>query len=151
LARNAAELITLSTTLQTDGIRLELLTGPLAGSYDPNGPGSMFFAVLAAAAELDRDHVREKTREGQLAAAAKGHRSGRPKAIDEDMLALARTLKDQGMPVPEIAQRLIITTGKNAGQHPSVASVYRALAEPDAVAEPKEADPCLGLTRRRTR
>ncbi|MET7991906.1 recombinase family protein [Amycolatopsis sp. NPDC005232] len=130
LARNTAELITLSAALQSADIRLELLTGPLAGVHDPNGPGSMLFAVLAAAAQLDRDHVREKTREGQQAAAAKGHRSGRPKVFDEDMLVLARRLRDQGVSVPDIAQRLTITNGKNAGQHPSLASVYRALAEP---------------------
>ncbi|MFE5110626.1 hypothetical protein [Streptomyces sp. NPDC056663] len=33
------------------------------------------------------------------------------------------------VPVPEIAKKLTIKTGKNAGQHPSVASIYRALAE----------------------
>ena len=41
----------------------------------------------------------------------------------------ARALKDKGVPVPEIAQKLTIKTGKNSGRHPSVASVYRALAE----------------------
>ncbi len=32
------------------------------------------------------------------------------------------------MPVPEIAARLVIPTGKNKGSHPSLAGVYRALA-----------------------
>ncbi|MFF4860992.1 hypothetical protein ACFY3J_04470 [Streptomyces sp. NPDC001231] len=40
LARNAAELMTLSATLQADGIQLELLSGPLQGVYDPNGAGA---------------------------------------------------------------------------------------------------------------
>jgi DNA invertase Pin-like site-specific DNA recombinase len=141
LARNTAELIALSAAVQAAGIRLEVLTGPLAGIHDPNGPGSMLFAVLAAAARLDRDYVREKTREGQQAAAAKGHRSGRPKVFDDDMLALARSLHDQGVPVPDIAQQLTIKTGKNAGRHPSVASVYRALAEPATVVEPAASHP----------
>jgi DNA invertase Pin-like site-specific DNA recombinase len=35
LARNAAELMTLSARLHADGIRLELLTGPLTSAYDP--------------------------------------------------------------------------------------------------------------------
>ncbi|MFD5553235.1 hypothetical protein ACFWIA_05270 [Streptomyces sp. NPDC127068] len=47
LARNAAELMTLSADLQAGGIQLELLTGPLTGIYDPDGIGAMFFAVLA--------------------------------------------------------------------------------------------------------
>jgi len=105
LARNAAELMTLSAGLQVGDIQLELLTGPLTGIYDPNGMGSMLFAVLAVAAQLDRDYIREKTLEGQQAAAGKGNTQ-----------------------VPEIAKKLVIRTGKNAGKHPSVASLYRALA-----------------------
>lgn len=132
LARNAAELMTLSNQLQASGIRLELLTGPLTGIYDPNGMGSMLFAVLAVAAQLDRDYIRDKTLEGQQTAAAKGNYGGRPKVIDEDMLTFALALKDKGVPVPEIAKKLTIKTGKNAGTSPSVASLYRALADAEA-------------------
>ena len=62
LARNAAELIALSATLQTRDVALELLTGPTPGIYDPHGMGSMLFAVLAVAAQLDRDCIREDPR-----------------------------------------------------------------------------------------
>jgi DNA invertase Pin-like site-specific DNA recombinase len=126
-ARDTTELMALSATLRADGITLELLTGPLAGRHLPD---SMFHAVLAAAADLDHDHIRAKTLAGQQEAALKGHHGGRPKVFDDDMLATARRLRDNGMPVPDIATELTITTGKNAGRHPSVASVYRALAEP---------------------
>ncbi|MFJ6438564.1 recombinase family protein [Streptomyces sp. NPDC091416] len=129
LARNAAELMTLSGQLQAAGVQLELLTGPLTGIHDPNGMGAMFFAVLAAAAQIERNYIREKTLEGQVSAASKGNHGGRPKVIDDDMLTFAQTLKDKGVPVPEIAKKLTIKTGKNKDQHPSVASVYRALAE----------------------
>ncbi|MFI6062461.1 recombinase family protein [Streptomyces sp. NPDC051286] len=134
LARNAAELMTLSGQLQAAGVQLELLTGPLTGIYDPNGMGAMFFAVLAVAAQLDRNYIREKTLEGQQAAAAKGNHGGRPKVIDDDSLLFARALRDRGVPVPEIAGNLTIKTGKNAGKHPSVASLYRALAEAEDAA-----------------
>lgn len=127
LARNAAELMTLAATLEASGIQLELLSGPLTGIYDPHGMGAMLFAVLAVAAQLDRNYIREKTLEGQQAAAAKGNHGGRPTVIDDDMLTFARALKDQGTPVPEIATKLTIKTGKNAGRQPSVASLYRAL------------------------
>ena len=128
LARNAAELMTLTGTLQTDGIQLELLTGPLTGIYDPTGMGAMLFAVLAVAAQLDRDYIRDKTLEGQREAAARGRHGGRPAVIDPDALLFARALRDGGTSVPDIARKLTIKTGKNAGQHPSVASVYRALS-----------------------
>jgi DNA invertase Pin-like site-specific DNA recombinase len=129
LARNAAELMALSATLQERGIGLELLTGALTGIYDPHGMGAMLFAVLAVGAELDRNYIREKTLEDQQAAAAKGNHGGRPKVIDDDMLIFTRALRDQGTPMPEIAKKLTIKTGKNTGGHPSVASLYRALAE----------------------
>lgn len=134
LARNAAELMTLSGQLQDAGVQLELLTGPLTGIYDPNGMGAMFFAVLAVAAQLDRNYIREKTLEGQQTAAAKGNHGGRPKVIDDDMLTFAVALKNKGVPVPDIAKKLTIKTGKNAGRHPSVASLYRALAEAEEAA-----------------
>lgn len=54
-----------------------------------------------------------------MAAATKGNHGGRPKVIDDDMLLFARALKDKGVPVPEIAKKLTIKTGKNTGQHPS--------------------------------
>jgi DNA invertase Pin-like site-specific DNA recombinase len=115
--------------LQAEGIQLELLTGPLTGVFDPNGMGAMLFAVLAVAAQLDRDYIRDKTLEGQQAAAAKGRHGGRPKVVDDDMLTFALALRAKGVPMPEIVGKLIIKAGKNAGRHPSAASVYRALAE----------------------
>ena len=126
--------MTLTAALQADGIQLELLTGPLTGIYDPDGLGSMLFAVLAVAAQRDRDYIRQKTLEGQRAAAAKGNHGGRPKVLDEDLIIFARALHGKGVPVPEIAAKLVIKTGKNAGRNPSVASVYRALADDTATA-----------------
>jgi DNA invertase Pin-like site-specific DNA recombinase len=132
LARSSADLMTLAAALEADGIRLQVLTGPLAGTWDPRGEGALLFAVLAAAAGLDRNHRREKSIEGQQAAAAQGRRGGRPRVFNEQMTAAALSMRDQGMGVPEIAARLVIPDGKNAGQHPSLASVYRALADADA-------------------
>ena len=55
------------------------------------------------------------------------------------MLTFAVALKDKGVPVPEIAKKLTIKTGKNVGKHPSVASLYRALAEAEEADAPDEA------------
>ena len=43
----------------------------------------------------------------------------------------SRLSRIERRPVPEIAGKLTIKTGKNAGKHPSVASLHRALAEAD--------------------
>jgi DNA invertase Pin-like site-specific DNA recombinase len=80
--------------------------------------GSMLFAVMAVAAQLDRNYIREKTMEGQAAAAAKGNHGGRPKVIDDDMLTFAIALKNKGNPVPQVAGKLVIKAGKNAKQAP---------------------------------
>ena len=140
LARSSAELMTLAAALEADGIRLEVLTGPLAGTWDPHGEGSLMFDVLAAAAGLDRNHRREKSVEGQQAAAVQGRRGGRPRVFDQEMTAAARALRDQGLSVPEIAASLTIPDGRNADQHPSLASVYRALADAEAGADTKEGE-----------
>jgi hypothetical protein len=108
----------------------------MTGIYDPGGVGSLLFAVLAVGIQLDRDYIREKTLEGQRSAAANGRHGGRPKVIDDDMLLFAKALRDNKVPMPEIAKKLTIKTGKNKGKHPSVASLYRAFADAGLDEEP---------------
>ncbi|WP_433359150.1 hypothetical protein [Streptosporangium sp. CA-115845] len=52
--------------------------------------------------------------------------------FDDDMIAY-------GVAVPDIACKLVIPAGKNKGRHPSVASVYRVLAE-EAAAAPADSE-----------
>ncbi|MFC6929741.1 recombinase family protein [Actinomadura yumaensis] len=47
------------------------------------------------------------------------------------LLTFALALRAKGVGVPEIAAKLKMSSGKNAGRPPSVASLYRALAEAD--------------------
>ncbi|WP_372408699.1 recombinase family protein [Streptomyces luteireticuli] len=117
LARNAAELMALSSALQADGIQLELLSGPLQGVYDPNGAGAIVFAVLAVAAEVEREGIREKTLEGLEAAALRGNHGGRPTVMDADKLAVAKARREKGESVTAIAKALGV----------SRATLYRAL------------------------
>lgn len=151
LARGTGELAAIADRLREYGVRLEIQAGPLSGVHDPAEPGTTFFAVLAAAAQLEQhrpaDHEQGKPTGGAEpqpegdagegprpeAAAGPGRaaRGGRPKVIDDAMLARARALREQGVPVAEIAGQLTVTTGRNAGRNPSVASLYRALAQSD--------------------
>ncbi|MGP3961024.1 recombinase family protein [Nonomuraea sp. 3N208] len=59
LGRDAAELTALADHLTAHGLVLEMLAGPLAGIYDPAGPGRMLFAFFAAMAETEREAIRE--------------------------------------------------------------------------------------------
>jgi hypothetical protein len=54
------------------------------------------------------------------------------------MLVFAVALKNKGVPVPDIAKKLVIKTGKNEGKRPSVALLYRALAEAEDTAVDEE-------------
>ncbi|MFE2733441.1 hypothetical protein [Streptomyces sp. NPDC059349] len=81
-------------------------------------------------------------------AARKGKHGGRPPVITDDMLHTVLRRKALGESVEQIQPDLIIPTGKRKGQNPSVASIYRALAEhektqayPEAV-ETAHADFC---------
>ncbi|CAL9337931.1 hypothetical protein SUDANB58_00205 [Streptomyces sp. enrichment culture] len=132
LGRGAAELLAIAEDLRHHDIQLELLTGPLQGVYDPSGHGAALFAFFAGMAESEREYIREKSLEGRASARERGRHGGRPKVVDDDMAAYARSLRANGVPVPGIARKLVITSGKNQGKRPSVATVYRILAEDEA-------------------
>lgn len=55
--------------------------------------------------------------------------SAESRSHDDDMLTFALALKDKGVPIPEIAKKLTVKAGKNAGKSPSVALLYRAFSE----------------------
>ncbi|WP_442759690.1 recombinase family protein [Streptomyces virginiae] len=129
LGRDAAELTALADHLTEHGLVLEMLAGPLPGIYDPTGPGKLLFGFFAAMAETERENIRESTLEGLETAARKGKYGGRPPVITDDMLHTVLRRKALGESVEQIQPDLIIPTGKRKGQHPSVASIYRALAE----------------------
>ncbi|QKV90468.1 recombinase family protein [Streptomyces sp. NA02950] len=129
LGRDAAELTALADHLTAHGLVLEMLAGPLPGIYDPTGPGKLLFAFFAAMAETERENIREATLEGLDTAARKGKHGGRPPVITDDMLHTVLRRRANGESVEQIQPDLIIPTGRRKGQNPSVASVYRALAE----------------------
>ena len=102
--------------------------GSTACPADPAACCSRFFAAMA---ETERENIRESTLEGLDAAARKGKHGGRPPVITDDMLHTVLRRRATGESVEQIQPDLIIPTGKRKGQNPSVASIYRALAEHD--------------------
>ncbi|NEB59734.1 recombinase family protein [Streptomyces sp. SID8111] len=131
LGRNMVELITCAQDLAERDHRLEILGGPLAGIYDPQGAGKVVFAVFAAMAEVEREFIHERTLIGLDTAAANGNHGGRPPAVDGDMLAVALRRRDANEPVTSIARRLGV--GRS--------TLYRTLAAYDeAIATGREPD-----------
>ncbi|MGW2770708.1 recombinase family protein [Streptomyces sp. NPDC001275] len=129
LGRDAAELTALADHLTAHGLVLEMLSEPLPGIYDPTGAAPLLFAFFAAMAETERENIRESTLEGLDTAARKGKHGGRPPVITDDTLHTVLRRRANGESIEQIQPDLIIPTGKRKGQNPSVASIYRALAE----------------------
>jgi DNA invertase Pin-like site-specific DNA recombinase len=68
----------------------------------------MLFMVAAMAAEMERDLIQERTRDGLRAAEAQGRRGGRPVVVTEDVLAVALARLGKGESVSAIAKHLEI-------------------------------------------
>jgi len=66
----------------------------------------MLFTVAAMAAEMERDLIRERTMDGLRAAQAQGRRGGRPAAVSDDVLVIARARRERGESVTVIARHL---------------------------------------------
>jgi DNA invertase Pin-like site-specific DNA recombinase len=123
------ELAMLAEELKASDVGLEFLTGELKGSHDPSG---IVFTVLAAMSGMEREYIRDRTLEGHESARKRGKTIGGASVADESMLSMALHLREQEMSLRDIAKRLVITTGKKKGQHPSPATVMRMLREYDA-------------------
>ncbi len=126
VARSMKELLVLlEDELHARDVNLDILTGICAGTHRPNSAsiaGKMLFMVAAMAAEMERDLIRERTRDGLSAAKAQGRTGGRPAGVDEDTLAIASARRARGESVSEIAAHLRI--GRS--------TLYRALRAHDA-------------------
>lgn len=78
-------------------------------SIDTNTPlGSAIFAILGAVAQLERDLIAERVRNGLANAKAKGIHIGRVKMRDSDLI---RKLRASGMTVRECARVANCSTG----------------------------------------
>jgi DNA invertase Pin-like site-specific DNA recombinase len=80
--------------------------------------GRLFFSIMGALAEFERDLIRERTQAGLASARARGRVGGRPSVMNAKKSEKARTLYDSRQhTVAEIAEMLNV----------SVATVYRHL------------------------
>ena len=75
------------------------------------------------------DYIREKTLEGPGHCRGEGEPRRTAEGHRRRLAHLRHRAQGQRRPGPQIAKKLTIKTGKNAGKSPSVASLYRALAE----------------------
>lgn len=116
LGRNAAEVMLTIRDLGERGIVLRSLR---EGIDTSNATGRMVAGVLASLAELELELGRERRAASRASRKARDLPIGRPKKLDDKKAALARRMRDNGEPVPTIAETLNV----------SRATLYRYLAE----------------------
>jgi DNA invertase Pin-like site-specific DNA recombinase len=119
-------------SLQDLGAKLEILSGPLVGAYDPRGMGKMFFALLAGFAELESEMMVERTNDGLAQAAAEGRRGGRRPVISKDMMRVALGRRADGESVTSIAKGLTYKTAGGQERAVSRRALYNAFKANDA-------------------
>ena len=104
LGRQAAELITLIDELEKRGIGFRALNSPM----DTTTPaGRAFMQIQAAFAEMERNVIRQRIREGIKAARARGRNGGRPRVMTAEKLRYAQHLMaDQARSISEICAEL---------------------------------------------
>ena len=109
LGRSLPHLIETIGALEARGVGFRSLTE----SIDTTTPGGrLIFHVFGALGQFERDLIRERTKAGLSAAAARGRKGGRKPVITADKLQRAREHIANGLNVREAAARLKV--GKTA-------------------------------------
>lgn len=98
LGRSRDHLIHLLGEFSRKGIHFKALD---LGVDSATPAGKLVLQIFAALAEYDRESLLEKTRAGQLLAAAKGKHIGRPSGVNAEQLAKVRTAVERGLSVTE--------------------------------------------------
>ena len=104
LGRLAGELIALIDQLAERGIAFRALNSPM----DTTTPaGRAFLQVQAAFAEMERNVIPQRVREGLKAARGRGRKGGRPRIMTVEKLRYAQHLMaDQERSIPSICKEL---------------------------------------------
>jgi DNA invertase Pin-like site-specific DNA recombinase len=104
LARSLRQLIDTVEELHTRGIGFRSLTEAIDTT---TAGGKLIFHIFGALAEFERSVIRERTRAGLASAKAMGRLGGRPRALNDDDLIMARALlRDPGITVEMVARKL---------------------------------------------
>ena len=104
LGRLATELVALIDALAERGVAFRALNSPM----DTTTPqGRAFLQIQAAFAEMERNVIRQRVREGLKAARARGRKGGRPRIMTVEKLRYARHLMaDPARSIPSICAEL---------------------------------------------
>lgn len=110
LGRRTGELLRLVDELAARGVSLRILS---LGIDTSTPAGQMVLSVMAALAQMERDILVERTKQGIEAARARGRVGGRPRSLTEEQTQVAAGWRDTGRSWTEIA-RLLGTSERTA-------------------------------------
>lgn len=112
--RSLQHLITLAAYLNEREIGFRVLDQPI----DTTTPsGRLFYAIMAAVAEFERELLIERTHEGLRTARANGKRPGRKEVLTEEQKTAVIEMYTAGLPVTSIAHTFKVS------RHP----IYRVI------------------------
>ena len=104
LARSLKNLIALSEELDDAGVGLRSIQESIDTK---SSSGKLFFHLMGALGEFERNLIRERTKAGLDAAKARGKVGGRPRSlIDADLIAAKALLGSEDLSVVEVAKRV---------------------------------------------
>ena len=107
LGRNVRGVLELVDGLERHGMGLRVLQLGL----DTSTPsGRLVLTVLLAVAQLERDHLSERTRDGLAAARRRGRVGGRPRALSENQIRAVRAMRSDGASIAECAEAFEVST-----------------------------------------
>lgn len=100
LGRSTKDLLMIVGDLEDKGVQLEVLEQSIDTS---SAEGRLFFVMVAAFAEFEREIMRSRTMDGLAAARARGRLGGRKPKLSEKQIAEVARLYQEQRPVQEIA------------------------------------------------
>ena len=103
LGRSTRDLLALVDNLAERGVGLRILT---LGVDTTTPAGQLVLTVIAALAQMEREILAERVRDGLAAARARGRVGGRPPALSDEQRAEAVRQHAEGRPVASIARIL---------------------------------------------
>ena len=106
LGRSLPHLIEVVSTLKARGVGFQSLTE----NIDTTTPGGrLIFHVFGALGQFERDLIRDRTKAGLAAAAARGRKGGRKPVVTDEKLKRARRHLANGLNVREAAARIKVS------------------------------------------
>lgn len=103
LGRSVKGLIELTEDLQQRGVGFKSLTESIDTT---TAQGRLFFHIMAAFAQMERDLIRERTRAGLEAARARGRKGGRRPVMTETKKEAAQQLLAAGKAPRQVAESI---------------------------------------------